>query len=153
MLLRYAPRWRVAWLMWRSHSLYAAKRFSASLTAALAARDLSRGRLGEESDAHEAALLHCAAVYAAMRRNKEALAALSACDALATRLHGSWSLKLVPLLHARAEVLEADGRCGRCAARGRAPPPRRPSLSATAPREWLSPAAHAPDALREAGVC
>lgn len=103
---RMGPRWRVAWLMRSSHAHYAAKRYDAALDAAVSARGVAADSLGAESAAHGTALLHLAAVHAAMRQYAEALSVLEKCDALAARVHGPTSLQLVPILHARAEVLE-----------------------------------------------
>lgn len=106
---RMGPRWRVAWLLRSSHAHYASKRYDAALNAAVAARGVATGWLGSGSAEHGKALLHLAAVHAAMRQNEAALALLDECDALATRIHGPASLQHVPTLHARAEVLEEAG--------------------------------------------
>jgi hypothetical protein len=126
---RMGPRWRVAWLMRSSHAHYASKRYDDALSAAVAARTLAAGWLGAESAEHGKAMLHLAAVHAAMRQNAAALAVLDECDALATRVHGAASLHHVPTLHARAEVLEeADDMDGAVQALSRAREIRRAVL-------------------------
>jgi len=109
---RVAPSWRVAWLLRSSHTHYAATRYDAALAAANAARELAASSLGADSEEHQRALFHTAAVHAALRQNESALAVLDECDALATRLHGAQSLRHVLLLHARAEVFEVADQMG-----------------------------------------
>ena len=121
--------WRVSWLMRTSHVRYAEQRYDDALEAARAAAELAAATLGTQSLDHERAMLHLAAVHAAMRQNEEALDLLGDCDSLAIRVHGSDSLQRIPILHARAEVLEAaDDLAGAVEALGRARAIRRAVL-------------------------
>ena len=108
---RFTPlaRWRVHAIIRTSKAEYSRKEYDASLASALAAKHLA-STFGEASQLYAKALFHLAAVHAAMRQHTEALSVLGECDLLATAAHGASSLKRVPILHAVAEVREAEGK-------------------------------------------
>lgn len=109
LLLPLVP-YRTRARMRSSRRLYAQKRYEESLAQAEAAREFARAKLGEESPIYEEALFHLASTLAAMCRGGEALATLAEAAALAERIHGAESLRLVPVMHAQAEAYESVGR-------------------------------------------
>ena len=86
-------------LIAESKRLFRKKAYEASLAAATEACQLADG------SQHRTALLHLAALHHAMNRFVDSLATLDKVEAVVTD-----DLDLVPLLHARAEVLEAADR-------------------------------------------
>ena len=93
-------------LISKSMSAHRSKAYEESLAAALEACKLAEAERG--SELHETALLHLAGVHAAQRDHENALRVLDEALALAEEMHGSQALELVPILHARAEIFEAD---------------------------------------------
>eukprot|EP00965_Chrysotila_dentata_P238553 6202585-Pleurochrysis_carterae.AAC.1 len=97
-------------LISESRALYSTKKYPEALQAASSAREAACAILQERADVFEGAMIHLAGVYAAMRNRVEALAVIDQCLSIVKPLHGDTSLRLVPLLHARAEVLEEEER-------------------------------------------
>jgi len=87
-------------LIAESKRLFRKKAYEASLAAATEACQLAA-----DGSQHRIALLHLAALHHAMNRFDDSLATLDKVEAVVTD-----DLDLVPLLHARAEVLEAADR-------------------------------------------
>lgn len=101
---------RVRLLLRDSHILYAKKQYAESLDVALAAQRLACSLFGELSPLYVRTLVHLAAVHSAMSEFEKALRTLDEAEALVQRANGLECLQLVPVLHARAGVLETSGQ-------------------------------------------
>ena len=108
---RARTRRRISALIHDSRRLYAEKQHEESLAKAVKAKDTA-AELGTATRWYRDALFHVAATLAAMRRHTEALALLNESSQLVRAAFGNDSLKLIPILHATAEVLEADNKPG-----------------------------------------
>ena len=112
LLRRPRARRRVSAMVRTSQTLYSQERHDESLKAAMDARTLAETVLGCTSRAYRNSNFHAAATLAAMRRHGEALELLRESDRLTRAAYGAASLRLIPILHATAEVLEAENKTG-----------------------------------------
>ena len=110
--LRIAPlsRWKVWKQLRSSKALLAKKQYAASLESSAAAASLAFDQIGRDAMARMSALLLAAAAHSLMGEHEAALGALDDVEEAITRCHGQTSAKLLPCLHARAEVLMASRR-------------------------------------------
>jgi hypothetical protein len=110
--LRNAPlsRWKVWKQLRTSQALLAKKQYAASLESSTAAASLAFDQIGRDAMPRMSALLLAAAARSLMGEHEAALGALDDVEEAITRCHGQTSAKLLPCLHARAEVLMASRR-------------------------------------------
>ena len=110
--LRNAPlsRWKVWKQLRTSQALLAKKQYAASLESSTAAASLAFDQIGRDAIPRMSALLLAAAARSLMGEHEAALGALDDVEEAITRCHGQTSAKLLPCLHARAEVLMASRR-------------------------------------------
>ena len=110
--LRNAPlsRWKVWKQLRTSQALLAKKQYAASLESSTAAASLAFDQIGRDAMPRMSALLLAAAAQSLMGEHEAALGALDDVEEAITRCHGQTSAKLLPCLHARAEVLMASRR-------------------------------------------
>jgi len=110
--LRNAPlsRWKVWKQLRTSQALLAKKQYAASLESSTAAASLAFDQIGRDAMPRMSALLLAAATRSLMGEHEAALGALDDVEEAITRCHGQTSAKLLPCLHARAEVLMASRR-------------------------------------------
>jgi len=110
--LRNAPlsRWKVWKQLRTSQALLAKKQYAASLESSTAAASLAFDQIGRDAMPRISALLLAAAARSLMGEHEAALGALDDVEEAITRCHGQTSAKLLPCLHARAEVLMASRR-------------------------------------------
>jgi len=110
--LRNAPlsRWKVWKQLRTSQALLAKKQYAASLESSTAAASLAFDQIGRDAMPRMSALLLAAAARSLMGEHEAALGALDDVEETITRCHGQTSAKLLPCLHARAEVLMASRR-------------------------------------------
>ena len=110
--LRNAPlsRWKVWKQLRTSQALLAKKQYAASLESSTAAASLAFDQIGRDAMPRMSALLLAAAAHSLMGEHEAALGALDDVEEAITRCHGQTSAKLLPCLHARAEVLMASRR-------------------------------------------
>lgn len=110
--LRNAPlsRWKVWKQLRTSQALLAKKQYAASLASSTAAASLAFDQIGRDAMPRMSALLLAAAAQSLMGEHEAALGALDDVEEAITRCHGQTSAKLLPCLHARAEVLMASRR-------------------------------------------
>lgn len=90
----------------KSTQLYRSKEYDESLESAEVASSMASSEK-PGSPAHLEALMHLGSIYGAMRMHQEALAALDELLTLTEEAHDDESVELLPVLHAKAEVLEA----------------------------------------------
>ena len=102
------PQRKVAAIIRASKSLHRAKRYEESLAAAKSALNLAAAELAG-SAAHVDALVHLSGALAAQNKSEEAFPYLEEALERAEALHGTDSIQLVPILHARAECIEQSG--------------------------------------------
>lgn len=109
---RLAPyaRWKISRLTKESQILLAKKQYAASLQASVAAAQLAFVNIGEATSARLRALLCVAAAQSASQQPDNALMTLDEAEEAISRVHGNGSSKLLPCLHARAQVLMATQR-------------------------------------------
>jgi len=98
----------VSRLVDESKRLHRKKAYDASLAAAIEACKLAAAD-GSSPPQQQSALLHLAALHHAMNRFDDALSTLNEVEAKMTEAKMT-DLDLVPVLHARAEVLESSGK-------------------------------------------
>ena len=98
----------VSRLVDESKRLHRKKAYDASLAAAIEACKLAAAD-GSSPSQQQSALLHLAALHHAMNRFDDALSTLNEVEAKMTEAKMT-DLDLVPVLHARAEVLESSGK-------------------------------------------
>lgn len=110
--LRNAPlsRWKVWKQLRTSQALLAKKQYAASLESSTAAASLAFDQIGRDAMPRMSALLLAAAAQSLMGEHEAALGALDDVEEAIKRCHGQTSAKLLPCLHARAEVLMASRR-------------------------------------------
>lgn len=96
---------RVAKLICNSNAHYRRKEYEASLRDAL----LAVSEANPDSTSHLRALMHLAGAHGAMNKHSEALVVLDDLIERTRRVRGERSVALVPILHARAEMLEHLG--------------------------------------------
>lgn len=110
--LRNAPlsRWKVWKQLRTSQALLAKKQYAASLESSTAAASLAFDQIGRDVMPRMSALLLAAAAHSLMGEHEAALGALDDVEEAITRCLGQTSAKLLPCLHARAEVLMASRR-------------------------------------------
>ena len=98
----------VSRLVDESKRLHRKKAYDASLAAAIEACKLAAAD-GSSPSQQQSALLHLAALHHAMNRFDDALSTLNEVEAKMTEAKMT-DLDLVPVLHARADVLESSGK-------------------------------------------